>query len=174
MSKFKRWKIKRKIIQRKERERLEILEPKSEKLRSKIVHHFKRNKKKFMMDILNTVITLIFSIILLGTWGILVAFIPDIMLVFIISDIWQKNPKDKLIGWKLELHLFLHSIVFIGVLFVSLVIVMLMSKEVFNIAWRVTLALGIHIIIDQVTHSEEYGGHFRGYSKSNYKKSVDK
>ena len=182
---FKNLRLKRKVgnIKRKrERENQEALEPKQYNnnlseikliaVKQKIVHHFIRNKKKFIMDILNTVITIIVGIILLGGLGVIIAFIPDIMLVFIISDIWQKNPKDKLTGLKLEIHLFLHSIVFLCVLIICLFIALLISVEGFLVVWRIIVILGVHIIIDQVTHSEEYGGHFRGYSRVNYNKPI--
>ena len=183
---LKNLKLKRQVgrIKRKrEQENQEILEPKQYNsddlsevklvmVKQKIVHHFMRNKKKFIMDILNTVITIIVGIILLGGVGVIIAFIPDIMLVFIISDIWQKNPKDKLTGWKIEIHLFLHSIVFLCILIISLFIVLLISVEGFLVVWRIIVILGVHIVIDQITHSEQYGGHFRGYSRVNYGKSI--
>ena len=182
---LKNLKLKRKVdnIKRKrEQENQEVLEPKQYSddlsevkliaVKQKIVHHFMRNKKKFIMDILNTVITIIVGIILLGGLGVVIAFIPDIMLIFIISDIWQKNPKDKLTGWRIEIHLFLHSIVFLCILIVCLFIVLLISVEGFLVIWRIIVILGIHVITDQITHSEQYGGHFRGYSRINYTKPV--
>ena len=187
MSKLKElrkiWKIKRRVRQKKreEQENQEIIEPeyvdvsevKLDIVKHKIVHHFRRNKDKLMMDILNTMITLIVGGALLGIFGIFIALIPDIMLVFIISDLWQKDPEDKLIGWKLEVHLLLHSIWLIVILFISLFIIMVTFAAAFWIVFKIIIILVVHVIIDQLTHDPKRGGHFRGYSRINYKKPVD-
>lgn len=184
----KRWKIKRRIAKRNKQKKYEnqenqeiskpgyvdVSDVKLDIVKHKIVHHFRRNKDKLVMDILNTVITLIIGIILLGAWGIFIALIPDMMLVFIISDLWQKDPKDKLTGWKLKIHLMLHGVIFAAILVISLIVIMLMFIEIFDIAWRIVVILVVHVIIDQLTHDPKYGGHFRGYNRINYKKPVEK
>jgi len=131
------------------------------------------NKKKLQMDVLNTIITVIAGFILFGLWGILLAFIPDIMLIFVISDIWQDNPRDKLIGWKLSIHLYLHSIIFLVMCIIILILTLFMSLGAFLIAIKIIPIFMIHIIIDYLTHSSDYGGHFRGYKKKDYS-DVDK
>jgi len=131
-------------------------------------------KKKLFLDVLNTIITMLVGIALLGVWGIVIAFIPDIMLIFIISDLWQKDPKDKLIGIKLNIHLMLHSISFIIILFLIVIFTIFISTNVFWIALKISVILVVHVIIDQIIRSKKYGVHFGGYSRSDYGKEEEK
>jgi hypothetical protein len=119
------------------------------------------NKLKLLSNIYNTGFTILFSYLVFGLYGIIISFVPDIMMIFIISDLWQKNPKDKLTGIKLHIHLFLHSYTFVIIIFVMAIVMNQLSLDSLYII--VCVIFFIHITFDYMTHSKVYNEYFICY-----------
>ena len=118
---------------------------------------------RIIREILNTVITILFSYLLFGFIGILISFMPDIMLIFLISDIINGKNKNRLTNKKLQLHLFLHSITFIIIMFVVFIIVFIFNIWLYLIILRICIIFTIHIVLDYMTHRKSDNKYFIGY-----------
>jgi len=121
-----------------------------------------KRQEKLAIDIVNTALTAISGLIILGILGLFISFLPDIMLAFTISDLWQDDPKDKLVGWKLHIHLFLHSYFIIYIpLFIGL---MVYGLGYANIEFLlVSFIFLVHINLDYFTHRKSHSKFFDGY-----------
>lgn len=121
-----------------------------------------KRQEKLAIDIVNTALTAISGLIILGILGLFISFLPDIMLVFTISDLWQEGPKDKLVGWKLHIHLFLHSYFIIYIpLFIGL---MVYGLGYANIEFLlISFIFLVHINLDYFTHRKSHSKFFDGY-----------
>ncbi len=121
---------------------------------------------KIMLDIINTILTVVISFIIFGFIGVIISFLPDIMLIYIVSDLWQKNTQDKLLGFKGKLHLYLHSYRFLATItFIILLFVIVFINEliIVDIILRILLIIYVHIFLDHATHSKKYNRFFEGY-----------
>lgn len=119
---------------------------------------------KINLGILNTILTIIFAFLLMGFIGILISFIPDIMLIFLLKDLYRGKDKDRLTGIKLKIHLLLHSITLLIIYsFVGIIMIVLLNLNILEYYIKIILIFIIHIGLDYLTHGLDDNKFFIGF-----------
>ena len=119
---------------------------------------------KINLGILNTILTIIFAFLLMGFIGILISFMPDIILIFLLKDLYKGRDKDRLTGRKLKVHLFLHSITFIIIYSLCLFIaIVLLNLNILDYYIKILLIFIIHIGLDYLTHGLDGNKFYTGF-----------